>query len=670
MKERADPMNEAASPESAPTPDDAPRTAIWPRRHPWLTALGVLVAGIIVLILLWDWNWFRRPIERFVHAKTGREFHIDGDLDVDLGRMTHVTADRLRFGNAAWSKEKQMAKTDRLAFSFALWPAIFKRDFRIPELRLTKPDLLLETGPDGRGNWVFKDQEDSRGKQPEFRSLWVDGGRLRFVDAKGKTDIDISVDSEKAGANDSGPPIVVAGKGRWKGNPFTLEGRGESPLDLRKPDEPYRIDVRAVAGPTRAHARGTLLDPLRMRDFNLMLALSGQNLDDLYPLLGLALPPTPPYSLNGRLTRKVNSTTSSTWKYDGFTGKVGDSDLAGFAHFTTGKPRPRLDADLKSKRLDLDDLAGFIGGAPKAGGGEKTNPELAAKAASQEASGKLFPRDEFKLEKLRAMDANVRLRAARINTQRLPVDDMDAKLALKAGVLTLNPLNFGVADGNIRSVIRMDAREKTIRTRADIAAKGLTLGKLMPKAELGKTAIGRLGGDIHIATTGNSIAAMLGNASGDADVSMGEGRISKLLMELAAIDIAGILKVKLTGDKQIPIRCAFGDFAVKNGVMTPRALAFDTSETVITGTGTIDLRNERLDLTLKPKTRRFSPLSLRSPLYVEGSFKHPNIRPDYKRMGLRAAAAAALGAITAPAAALVATTDLGNAKGRQYCGGK
>ena len=43
-------------------------------------------------------------------------------------------------------------------------------------------------------------------------------------------------------------------------------------------------------------------------------------------------------------------------------------------------------------------------------------------------------------------------------------------------------------------------------------------------------------------------------------------------------------------DKQIPIRCAFGDFAVKNGVMTPRALAFDTSETVITGTGTIGLR--------------------------------------------------------------------------------
>lgn len=664
------PDNNPDQPSPAAASEEATSSAIWPRRHPWLTALGVIAAALVVLILLWDWNWFKRPIERYVQAKTGRELHIDGNLDVDLGRMTRVSADGLRFGNAKWSKEKEMAKTDRLAFAFELWPAIFQRDFRVPELRLTNPDVLLEKGPDGRGNWVFKDQEDTRGKQPEFRSLWIDDGRLRFVDAKGKTDIDISVDSEARGKeNKSGPPIVVAGKGHWKGNPFTLEGRGESPLDLRNPDEPYRIDVRAVAGPTKAHARGTLLDPLRMRDFDLKLSMDGQNMDDLYPLLGLALPPTPPYSLNGRLTREVKSPTSSTWKYDGMSGKVGDSDLAGFAHFTTGKPRPRLDADLRSKRLDLDDLAGFIGGAPKASGGEKTNPELAAKAANQAASGKLFPRDEFKLEKLRAMDANVRLRAARINTNVLPVDDMDAKLALEAGVMTLAPLNFGVADGDIRSTIRMDAREgSVIRTRADINAKGLTLGKLMPKVKLGQNAIGSLGGDIKINTTGNSIAKMLGNADGEADIGMGKGSISKLLMEMAAIDIAGIIKVKLTGDQQLPIRCAFADFGIKNGVMNTRALAFDTDDTVITGTGTISLGEERLDLTLRPKTRRFSPLSLRSPLYVQGSFTDPSIRPDYKRVGLRAAAAVALGAVTAPAAALAATTDLGGAKGRQYCG--
>lgn len=660
---------EVATPHAAPAPGEAAaRGRAWPRRHPGWTLLGVLAAAVVVLVLLWDWNWFKRPIEYVVHARTGRELHLDGNLDVDLGRMTRVSVERLRFANASWAEEEEMAKAERLELAFELFPALFRRDVRIPELRLTRPDLLLEIGPDGLGNWVLKNHPDSRGLQPQFRRLWIEAGQLRFEDPRSRTGFDVAVQSQPPAARDSGPPISVRGKGRWKGNPLTLQGRGESPLDLRDPDEPYTVDVHASAGSTHAHARGTLLDPLRLRDFDLQLALSGQNLEDLYPLLGLAIPATPPYTLDGRLTRVVHARQRSTWKYDGFTGRVGDSDLSGFAHFTTGKPRPFLKADLRSRRLDMDDLAGFIGGAPAAGQGERTNAELAAKAAARAASPRLFPDEPFRLDKLRAMDADVRFRAARINTRRLPLDDMDARLHLRAGLLTLTPLNFGMADGDIRSTIRLDARQSTIRTRADIRASGLTLGKLLPKVRLGRNALGKVGGDVDVDTHGNSIAAMMANADGEAQAGMGEGRISKLLMEMAAIDIAGILKIKLTHDRQIPIRCAFADFTLQDGLMATRSLAFDTSETVILGDGRLDLRQERLALVLKPKTRRFSPLSLRAPLHLEGTFKHPDLRPDYTRVGLRAATAALLGTATAPAAALVATADPGNAKAQRYCG--
>ena len=261
------------------------------------------------------------------------------------------------------------------------------------------------------------------------------------------------------------------------------------------------------------------------------------------------------------------------------------------------------------------------------------------------------------------MDADVRLKARRINAPKLPLDDMGAHLRLDDGLLRLEPLDFGVASGRIRSTIRMDARESPIRTPAAIRAKGLDLARLLPTLELGKTAIGKVGGEVDFNGTGNSIAAMLGSADGSASADMGEGRISKLLMEYAGLDLAGILRIKLTHDRQIPIRCAYGEFAMEDGVMTSRRMAFDTSETLLLGSGTIDLRNERLDLTIHPKTKDFSPLSLRSPLYVQGSFKHPDFRPDYARIGLRAgAAAAALATVTAPAAALVATTDLGRSK--------
>ena len=84
------------------TPTDRARARV--ANHPWLVALALLLLAIIVLIALWDWNWFKGPVERQVQARTGRSFDIGGDLDVDLGRITTIRADALRFGNAPWSK--------------------------------------------------------------------------------------------------------------------------------------------------------------------------------------------------------------------------------------------------------------------------------------------------------------------------------------------------------------------------------------------------------------------------------------------------------------------------------------------------------------------------------------------------------------------------------------
>ena len=660
-------MDETSQPAQAePAPPPAPRArsrrdAI--RLHPWRTLGVLLLVALVALIVLWDWNWLRGPIERVVHARTGRTFDIGGDLDVDLGRTTRVRMDAVRFGNAAWSKRGDMATSDRVEFGFELVPALFRRDFRVADLRLTRPRLDLERGPEGTGNWVFG---EPGGTRPQFRDLWVEDGRLKYLDAKGRTDIDIAVASREAKGGGAAP-IAVDGKGHWKGSAFTLEGTAESPLALRDADEPYRVDLRAVAGPTRAHARGTLLDPLRFRDFDLKLALAGQNMDDLYDLIGVALPATPPYALDGKLTRKVNSQTSSTWMYDGLSGTVGDSDLAGFAHVTTGA-RKFFKADLRSKRLDFDDLAGFVGAAPQAGGREKTNPELRALAARQAANPRVLPRTPYELDKLRAMDADVRLRAARLNAPSLPLDDMDAHLLLKNGVLRLDPLNFGVAGGDVRSTIRMNASESPIRTHATIAARGLNLGQLLPDARLTQDAVGKLGGNMTVTGTGNSIAAMLGTADGDIALGMGRGQVSNLLMELAGLDIAEALKFMIGKDRKVPIRCAFGDFSVRNGIMQTRSLAFDTTDTIILGDGRISLRDETLDLRLRPRPKDRSLFAFRSPLLVGGTFKDPSFRPDMARVGLRGAIALALGSI-APPAALLATLELGPGEDSS-CGGR
>lgn len=646
-------------------PPSRPR---WRLRRPgkrgqrWLAILVFLFALILLIIALWDWNWFKGPVERAVQAKTGREFHIGGNLDVDLGRTLTVRADGLTFANAEWSKTPRIASADRAEIDLRAWP-LLRGQVRIPEIRLTRPDLLLETAPgkDQPGNWDFLGPSD--GEPPVLQRLLVDDGRLKFLDAAGKTDILVSLNSGKPRTADGAPPLLVNGKGRWQGNPFTLDGNTESPLELTNSDHPFRIHLDGRAGATRAIASGTLTNPFALRTFDLDFALSGQDMEDLYPLIGLAIPSTPPYRLKGRLKRN-----NDTWRYENFTGVAGDSDLGGTAQIEVGGERPFLKADLVSKRLDFDDLAGFVGAPPKTGAGESANAEQKAEAAALAAKPTVLPDTPYDLSKLRAMDADVKWKAQRINAPKLPLDDMDAHLKLDDGLLRLEPLNFGVAGGDIRSTIRMDARKPTISTQLKASIRKVQLGGLFPDAKLAEQASGGISGEIDLAGTGNSIAAMLGSSDGKVAVGMGRGHIGNLIMELAGLDVAESLKFLFTGDRQIPLRCAWGDFGVQRGLMTSQQIAFDTTDTLVLGEGTIDLKQEKLDLLLRPRPKDISILALRSPLRIGGTFKDPSFRPDFKALGIRGAIALTLGSI-APPAALLATIETGPGEDSN-CGGR
>ncbi|MGO4777877.1 AsmA family protein, partial [Lysobacter sp. 2RAB21] len=152
----------------------------WPRRHPWLSLLGLIALAIAVLIALWDWNWFKGPIEREVEARTGRKFEIAGNLDVDLGRVPVIRADGLSFANADWAKQPTMATAQRLELAIEFWP-LLKGDVRIPEIHLTQPRVNLQSDPTHGGNWVFK--SGGGGELPRFRKVWIQDGRMEFLDA-------------------------------------------------------------------------------------------------------------------------------------------------------------------------------------------------------------------------------------------------------------------------------------------------------------------------------------------------------------------------------------------------------------------------------------------------------------------------------------------------------
>ena len=92
--------------------------------------------------------------------------------------------------------------------------------------------------------------------------------------------------------------------------------------------------------------------------------------------------------------------------------------------------------------------------------------------------------------------------------------------------------------------------------------------------------------------------------------------------------------------------------------MQTDALVLDTQVTTLIGSGNIDLAQERLDLTFNQKTKDTSPLALRSPIYMRGSFAKPELGVDKTHVAVRALGALALGLVN-PFLTLLPLIDAG-----------
>ena len=622
-----------------------------PRRRLGGLLLLLFLSSLFALILAWDWNWFKGMIEYRVERATGRRLDLVGQLDVDPHwGFARVSARDVRFGNASWSKTRDMFDADAVEFDIRYWP-LLRGDLMVPMARIQQSRLLLEREADRSGNWIL--ERPSTGRRFEIGQLWVHEGKVRVRDAPLRTDFELDVESGQPSADDVLAPLKVQGSGRYRGLDLAIDGSIESPLRLRHRTEPYWVDMRARAGTTRAHARGTIGAMAGLTEFEVDFALRGTDLVYLEPLFGLVVPETPPYALDGRLRRE-----GDVWYYRGVHGRIGDSDMRGDVTLDYRKERPHMRANLTSQQLDFDDLAGFVGLPPSTGPGESANAEQRREAAAIDNDDRLLPQHPYRIGRMRAMDADVTLRAAHVDAGTLPIESLEGRLELDRGVVRLKPLHLSGAGGSVDAQVELDASTEPIALKVDMTARGLELPKLFPDAELVEDSVGRIGGRVTLAGRGNSIAAMLGASDGDVDLVMGRGRISNLVLELAGLDVAETLRFMLGKDRVIPLRCAYANFVAEDGVLTTRTLVFDTTDTVILGEGEIDLGEERFDLVLNPRPKDRSILSLRSPLALDGSFKDPDIHPRGGPLILRGTAAAVLYGI-APPAALIALIETG-----------
>jgi uncharacterized protein involved in outer membrane biogenesis len=421
------------------------------------------------------------------------------------------------------------------------------------------------------------------------------------------------------------------------------------------------VEINAATGKTTLRAKGSIENLQEFSGLDATFDIEGRNLEELYKLAGVVLPSTPPYKLRGKLSK-----LGKVWTAREMQGVLGSSDIAGVLSFDTSAALPLLTGKVQSKVLDFADLRPVVGlpvkssstvagaGAKKVGPTKPVNPP-----APVNKGRKVLPTATLDLERLNAMNADVIYSAKAIrHVEQLPLDSGSVHVKLTNGVMQLEPIALGVAGGSVAGKITVDTNVVPAAVDTRLAVRGLQLNRLFPTIENTKSAFGKVSGQIDLKGRGSSIAQMLGSASGDVALVMGRGEISNILLEFMGLDGGEVIKFFIKGDRNVKLLCAATAFEVKQGLMSGKTILLDTTDTVVHGTGQVNLTNETIDITLKAEPKDKSILSLRSPLKIGGTFASPSAGPDKLALGARAGAVIALGLIN-PLLALAATIETG-----------
>ncbi|MDA8230572.1 MAG: AsmA family protein [Magnetospirillum sp.] len=438
----------------------------------------------------------------------------------------------------------------------------------------------------------------------------------------------------------AGVPFGTAHDGTWPAvGPFRLS------THLTAPGGRLRLDGLDLAAGNRdtamLSARGAIGDVKAMRDVDLAVSIASDNMAGLSRLTGSAIPPIGPLEVGARLTD-----TRTGWHLADIRGTLADSDFSGDLTLTQ-LPRPVLRGTLISTSLTLADFV-----TPAAKPGER---QASPRTVAPGGDGRLFSASPLPFGALTAMDGDLSLKAQNVKAGRVALSDLAGHVRLDGGRLSFDPVTARLAGGTLTGALGLDASSgKTAVLAIHLDGENLDLGKIL--RDTGGTDVlnggpTRVHLDLH--SQGPSVRALMAGLGGEAVTTVGTGSIRNDAVDWAGADmlLQFLASVDPTSkpDDTTAMQCAVVRFVVHDGVATAdKGIAVETDRVNVVGAGTVDLRNEALDLGISPVARDGGSLGFGGAIAgvtrIRGTLADPRI--GFDGMGAARTAAAFGAAVT------------------------
>lgn len=588
--------------------------------------LLLIIAAVAALVIYAGSSAFRGEVEQRAGVALGREFKI-GDLQINWSWAPRIQLRDVLVGGAA-EDAPPLLEAAAVDLRIRLLP-LLRGDVILPHLQLEKPNVALHVDEKGVPNWSFSKNPtaaaaaeaatpDERAEAPVVGELVIKDGHFKYDDDAKDLQLEGAI-STATGEAEKTESIKLDAKGKLQGKAMKVDFVGGSILALRDDDTPYPLDLSASYGGTEVTVKGTATDPFKLEAADIDLTLKGPDLSEIFPLLGVPAPPTPPYSLEGNLVRE-----GETWHFTKMRGRIGDSDIGGEVKVDYGPEKPVLTANLVSDNLDFDDLAPLVGSPPDTD--ETASAEQKKVAAQLEQKDELFPNVPLNVNLLDVMDMEVSLDAKKVKSENyLPVEALAGTVTVRGGKAVVKPFKIAIAGGSLEGALSLDANHKPSVAAADIKLRNVDLKAFFKGSQFFDTTEGKIGADVDISGQGKSLAEVMGTSDGKTFFTMKGGALSGLLIEAAGLDITEALVLYVGDDARVPIRCGAGPINLTDGVARFDRIIMDTTDSVLYIRGESNLSKETLVMDIFADAKDFSVLDVDAPVHLEGKIRAPEI---------------------------------------------
>lgn len=403
------------------------------------------------------------------------------------------------------------------------------------------------------------------------------------------------------------------------------------------PPGAFPVEVAAEAGGATLAVKGSIAAPWRLAGIDLAVTGRIPDLAAMSALAGVRLPALRPVTLDARV---ADRDTTPGFAIRGLAVTAPEADVSGELVVGLGA-RPSVQATLSSRRIELDAVLATppppplsppaipVPASPAPAPPPPAPPPLPRRPA------RLIPDGRLPFAALGAVDADLHLAVAELLSGGTAYRNVALRLLLQDGRLALDPVSGTLPGGRLDLRLGVESRAVPPAVALTLRAPGLALRPLLAALRLPDDAAGSVEIDADLHGTGDTPQALAAGLGGRLGLAMTDGELDNRL--LGALGTVFTL-VQQTGAQpsgevlglgrpgRTHLRCLALRADAEAGMVTIGTVLVDTGRILVHGAGTLNLRDEALQLRLRPMLRGATPVVV--PVRVGGTLLDPKVTPD------------------------------------------